>query len=272
MSERRHRLAGRDVPVIGQGTWRMGDDPVHEAIALRAGIDMGLTLIDTAELYGDGGAELVVADAIRGRREEVFLVSKVLPTNATAERTVRSCEDSLERLGTDQIDLYLLHWRREVPLEETVLGFERLLDAGKIGAWGVSNFNVGDLDDLPGGSVPAADQVLYNLVRRGPEADLFPRCAENGISVMAYSPVEKGKLLDHPVLVQVSRDRGASPAQVALAWAVRDGNTVAIPKASSLNHVKDNAAALDLELTEDEIAVLNDAFPAPGVVPLETLS
>jgi diketogulonate reductase-like aldo/keto reductase len=272
MTARRHRLAGFEVPVIGQGTWRMGSDPVHEANALRAGIDMGLTLIDTAELYDDGGAELVVAEAIRGRRDQVCLVSKVVPQNATTAGTVRSCEASLRRLGTDRIDLYLLHWRREIPLEQTVAGFEQLLRAGKIGAWGVSNFNVGDLDDLPEGSVPAADQVLYNLARRGPEADLLPRCAVQGISVMAYSPVEKGRLLDHPVLSRVAAERAVSTAQIALAWAVRDGNTIAIPKASSLEHVADNAAALDLALSEEEIATLEEAFPAPGVVPLETLS
>ena len=272
MSDRRHQLAGAEVPLIGQGTWRMGGDPRQEATALRAGIDLGLTLIDTAELYDDGGAELVVADAIRGRRDEVFLVSKVLPQNATTAGTVRSCEASLRRLGTDRIDLYLLHWRREIALEQTVLGFQRLVDSGKIGAWGVSNFNVGDLDDLPSGAIPAADQVLYNLLRRGPEADLLPRCAGDGISVMAYSPVEKGKLLSHPVLTKLAAARGVSPAQIALAWVVRGSNTVAIPKASSREHVEDNAAALHLSLTEEEIGVLDDAFPAPGVVPLETLS
>lgn len=250
----------------------MGDDRTREAAALRAGIDMGLTLIDTAELYGDGRAERVVGEAIRGRRDEVFLVSKVLPTNATADGVIRSCEASLRRLRTDRIDLYLLHWRREVPLEQTVRGFRRLVDAGKIAAWGVSNFNVEDLDDLPRGAVPAADQILYNLVRRGPEADLFPRCAESDISVMAYSPIEKGKLLGHPVLAQLAGERGVSPAQIALAWVVRDGDIVAIPKASSLQHVKENAAALHLTLTEDELATLDAAFPAPGVVPLQTLS
>ncbi len=250
----------------------MGRDPRNEALALRTGIDLGLTLLDTAELYDDGGAEVVVAEAMRGRRDEVFLVSKVVPQNATTAGTIRSCEASLRRLDTDRIDLYLLHWRREIPLEQTVAGFAQLLDSGKIGAWGVSNFNVGDLDDLPGGATPAADQILYNLVRRGPEADLLLRCAEQGISVMAYSPVEKGQLLDHPVLAQVAAERGVTPAQIALAWAVRDGNTVAIPKASSLVHVKDNAAALDLVLTDEEIATLDEAFPAPGVVPLETLS
>jgi diketogulonate reductase-like aldo/keto reductase len=272
MTARHRRLADSDVPVIGQGTWRMGDDPDQEVLALRSGIDLGMTLLDTAELYADGRAEIVVAEAIRGRRDEVFLVSKVLPKNATTEGTVRACEASLSRLSTDRIDLYLLHWRREIPLEETVRGFERLLDSGKIRAWGVSNFNVGDLDDLPAGSVPAANQVLYNLARRGPEADLMPRCADAAISFMAYSPVEKGRLLDHPVLVDVARARNATPAQIALLWAVRDNNTIAIPKASSLKHVAENAAALELELSEEEIAILDRAFPAPGVVPLETLS
>jgi diketogulonate reductase-like aldo/keto reductase len=272
MTARQHRLAGVAVPLIGQGTWRMGRDRAAEANALRLGIDLGLTLIDTAELYDDGGAELVVADAIRGRRDEVFVVSKVLPTNATTEGTIRACEGSLKRLGLDRIDLYLLHWRREIPLEQTVAGFEELVGSGKIRAWGVSNFDVGDLDDLPAGAVPAANQILYNLIRRGPEANLLPRSAREQTSIMAYSPVEKGKLLDHPTLARVAAERGVSPAQVALAWAVRDGNTVAIPKASSPAHVRDNAAALDLVLTDQELAVLDEAFPAPGVVPLETLS
>lgn len=253
----------------------MGEDPARrqaEVEALRAGVDLGLTLIDTAELYADGEAESVVGEAIRGRREEVFLVSKVLPSHATAEGTVRACEASLRRLGTDQIDLYLLHWRRQVPLDETVEGFRRLLDAGKIRAWGVSNFNVGDLDDLPDGWVPAADQVLYNLTRRGPEADLIPRCAADGIGLMAYSPIEKGQILDHPELVRIARERGATPAQIALAWAIRSGDTVAIPKASSVRHVRENADVLDLRLADHELDMLDRAFPAPGIVPLQTLS
>lgn len=272
MGDRRLRIAGTDVPLIGQGTWRMGDDPSNEIAALRTGIDLGMTLIDTAELYADGKAEEVVAEAVRGRRDEVFIVSKVLPINATTTGTVRACEASLKRLGTDRIDLYLLHWRREVPLAETVAGFEQLLAAGKIRAWGVSNFNVRDVEDLPAGSIPASNQILYNLTRRGPEADLLPYCAAAGISVMAYSPIEKGRLLQHPAIVQVARVRGCTPAQVALAWSVRDGNTVAIPKATSLEHVRQNAAALDLVLSEAEIQFLDDAFPAPGVVPLQTLS
>lgn len=253
----------------------MGEDPTRrrtEVEVLLTGIDLGLTLIDTAELYGDGEAESIVGDAIRGRRDDVFVVSKVLPTNATAGGTVKACEASLRRLGTDRIELYLLHWRREVPLADTVDGFRRLLDAGKIRAWGVSNFNVGDLDDLPDGWVPGADQVLYNLTRRGPEADLIPRCAADGIGFMAYSPIEKGQILDHPDLALVARERGATAAQVALAWTMRSGDTVAIPKASSPTHVRENADALDLRLSGEELDVLDRAFPAPGIVPLETLS
>lgn len=250
----------------------MGDDASHEIMALRTGIDLGMTLIDTAELYGDGRAEEVVAEAVRGRRDDVYIVSKVLPTNATAAGTVRSCEASLKRLRTDRIDLYLLHWRRQVPLEETVASFEQLVAAGKIRAWGVSNFNVRDIEDLPSGSIPSANQILYSLARRGPEADLMPYCDATGISVMAYSPIEKGMLLQHPAIVHVARERGCTPAQVALAWAVRDGKTVAIPKASSLEHVRHNAAALELVLSEEQLKFLNEAFPAPGVVPLETLS
>ena len=250
----------------------MGDDRAHEVVALRTGIDLGMTVIDTAELYAEGRAEEVVAEAVRGRRDEVYIVSKVLPTNATAAGTVRSCEASLKRLRTDRIDLYLLHWRRQVPLEETVAGFEQLIAAGKIRAWGVSNLNVSDIEDLPAGSIPAANQILYNLTRRGPEADLLPYCDARGISVMAYSPIEKGQLLQHPAVVHVARERGCTPAQVALAWAVRDGRTVAIPKASSLEHVRHNAAALELVLSDEQIKFLDEAFPAPGVVPLETLS
>lgn len=272
MSARAVRFADSDVPAIGQGTWRMGADRAAEVAALRAGIDLGMTLIDTAELYAGGAAESVVEEAVRGRRDEVFLVSKVLPQNATTDGTVAACHASLDRLGTDRLDLYLLHWRRGVPLDETVAGFEKLLDEGSIRAWGVSNFDVDDLRDLPDGAVPACDQVLYNLTRRGPEANLFPMCAQDGVTIMAYSPVEKGRLLDHPDLVRVAAERGATPAQVALAWSVRNGYVVAVPKAVRIDHVEENAGALHLELTAEELAALDVAFPAPGVVPLETLS
>jgi len=266
------RLAGADVPPIGQGTWRMGVDRPAEITALRTGIDLGMTVIDTAELYADGAAEEVVGQAVRGRRDEVFLVSKVLPQNATTEGTVAACHASLRRLGTDRLDLYLLHWRREVPLVETVAGLEKLREEGSIQAWGVSNFDLHDLEDLPEGAVPACNQILYNLTRRGPEANLFPWCERVGAAIMAYSPVEKGALLDHPDLRRVATERGATSAQVALAWSVRSGGVIAVPKAVRLAHVKENAAALDLELTDEELEVLDRAFPAPGVVPLETLS
>lgn len=266
------RLAGADVPPIGQGTWRMGADRPAEITALRTGIDLGMTVIDTAELYADGAAEEVVGQAVRGRRDQVFLVSKVLPRNATTEGTVAACHASLRRLGTDRLDLYLLHWRREIPLAETVDGFEKLRKEGAIRAWGVSNFDLHDLEDLPDGAVPACNQILYNLTRRGPEANLFPWCERVGAAIMAYSPVEKGALLDHPDLRRVATERGATPAQIALAWSVRSGGVVAVPKAVRLAHVEENAAALDLELTDEELEVLDRVFPAPGVVPLETLS
>lgn len=272
MGVRTVRLAGADVPAVGQGTWRMGVDRTAEVDALRTGVDLGMTLIDTAELYGDGAAEEVVGEAVRGRRDEVFLVSKVLPQHATADGTVDACHASLDRLGTDRLDLYLLHWRREIPLAETVAGFERLREEGSILAWGVSNFDVHDLEELPEGATPASDQVLYNLVRRGPEAELFPWCERSDVTVMAYSPVEKGRLLDHPDLVRVADERGVTAAQVALAWSTRSGDVVAVPKAVRLSHVRENAVALSLELTAEELAALDRAFPAPGPVPLETLS
>jgi diketogulonate reductase-like aldo/keto reductase len=275
MTVRTVRLAGREVPAVGQGTWRMGADPgafAAEVTALRTGMDLGMTLVDTAELYADGGAERVVAEAVRGRRDEAYLVSKVRPQKASTEGTIAACHASLERLGTDRIDHYLLHWRREIPLADTVTAFEKLQQEGSILSWGVSNFDVHDLEDLPSGAVPASDQVLYNLVRRGPEADLLPWCAAAGVAVMAYSPVEKGALLEHPELVRVAAERGATPAQVALAWSVREGGVVAVPKAVRLAHVEENAAALRMELTAEELAVLDRAFPAPGVVPLENLS
>jgi diketogulonate reductase-like aldo/keto reductase len=272
VSARTVLLAGFDVPAIGQGTWRMGADRAAEVTALRAGVDLGMTLIDTAELYADGAAEEVVGEAVRGRRDEVFLVSKVLPQHATTEGAVAACHASLERLGTDRLDLYLLHWRREVPLVETVAAFHKLCEEGSIRAWGVSNFDVQDLDDLPEGADPACDQVLYNLTRRGPEANLFPRCARAGVTIMGYSPVEKARLLDDPDLVQVAAERGATPAQVALAWSIRNCDVVAVPKAARVAHVEENAAALHLELTAEELAALDRAFPAPGVIPLETLS
>lgn len=267
--------SGTTVPALGQGTWHMGEDPARrdeELTALRAGIDLGLTLIDTAETYGAGASEKLVGEAIRGRRDDVFLVTKVLPSHADAEGMVSACHASLRRLHTDRIDLYLLHWRGGVPLSETVEAFETLVRDGDIGSWGVSNLDVNDLDALPQGSRPQTDQVLYNLTRRGPEHELLPRCRELGFPVMAYSPVEQGRLLGHAALADVAARHGASPSQVALAWVLRSGEVTAIPKASSREHVEENHAALELRLTEDDLADLDQAFPPPvRKEPLEVL-
>ncbi|MFJ1600326.1 aldo/keto reductase [Streptomyces sp. NPDC088261] len=258
--------SGAEVPALGQGTWRMGEDPARrpeEIAALRRGLDLGLTVIDTAEMYGSGAAEELVGEAIRGRRDDTFLVSKVLPYNADRRGTAEACHAGLRRLGTDRIDLYLLHWRGSVPLDETVGAMEALVSEGSVGAWGVSNLDVADLAELPAGARPETDQVLYNLTRRGPEFDLFPRCRELGVPVMAYSPVEQGRLLGHKTLKAVAAARGASPAQVALAWVLRRDDVVAIPKASTVAHVEENHAALDLHLTDDDLRTLDRAFPAP---------
>ncbi|GAB2811789.1 aldo/keto reductase [Streptomyces daliensis] len=273
--------SGAAVPALGQGTWHMGDDPSRrqrEIAALRTGIDLGMTLIDTAEMYGDGAAEELVGEAIRGRHDDVFLVSKVLPWNADARGTSEACHASLRRLGVERIDLYLLHWRGGVPLPETVEALESLVREGSIGSWGVSNFDVDDLAALPGLPGPSAatglqtDQVLYNLTRRGPEYDLFPRCRELGVPVMAYSPVEQGRLLGHTALRSVAAAHGATPAQVALAWVLRHDGVIAIPKASSSEHVEENHAALGLRLTDDDLHALDAAFPPPpGKQPLEIL-
>lgn len=271
---------GRDetIPALGQGTWYMGDHPSKrrdEIAALRLGIELGLTLIDTAEMYGDGRAESLVAEAIAGKREQVFLVSKVLPSNASRKGVNRSCEASLKRLRTDCIDLYLLHWSSSHPLEETIRGFEDLLAAGKIRYWGVSNFDVAEMERLlgkGGGAGCAANQVLYNLTRRGIEFDLLPWCRTRGIPVIAYSPIEQGRMLGHPILRQVAQRLGATPAQVALAWLLRQEAVVAIPKAGTSEHVRENWGALDLALGTRDLAELDRAFPPPsGPKPLEML-
>jgi diketogulonate reductase-like aldo/keto reductase len=236
-----------------------------EVAALRLGLDLGLTLIDTAEMYADGRAEEVVAEAIQGRRDEVVLVSKVLPGNASRTGVARACEASLRRLGTDRLDLYLLHWRGSVPLAETVAGFEELVQAGKIRAWGVSNFDTEDLEELAGlagGCAADANQVLYNLTRRSIEFDLLPAWGGR-VPVMAYSPIEQGRLLRHPALAAVASRHGVSPAEVALAWVIRGDNVFAIPKASDLQHVRQNRTAADLTLTNEDLAELDRAFPPP---------
>jgi diketogulonate reductase-like aldo/keto reductase len=263
-------LAGQQkVPVLGQGTWNIGDSAASRAAeiaTLRRGIDCGMTMIDTAEMYGSGRSENLVGEAIEGQREQVYLVSKVLPSNASLEGTVRACEASLKRLRTDVLDLYLLHWRGRYPLHETIRGFERLLEQGKIRAWGVSNFDVDDMEELfttPGGAACAANQVLYNPEHRGIEYDLLPWCAQNGVGVMAYSPVgQGGRLLSSAALKNVAQKRGISVAQAALAWCLRQ-QIMAIPKASSVRHVEENAAAASVELDTEDLAAIEKAYPAP---------
>lgn len=269
MSMRTVRLpSGETVVALGQGTWRFGEDErkrAQEVAALQLGLDLGMSLIDTAQMYGDGGAEEVVAEAVRGRRDEVFLVSKVLPQNASRRGTIAACEQSLKRLRTDRVDLYLLHWRGSYPLEETLRAFEALVEQGKIRCWGVSNFDVDDMEELTelaGGDAAATNQVLYNLVRRGIEWDLVPWCRQRQIPIMAYSPVEQGRLLTHKGLPEVAKRHGATPAQIALAWVLNSGS-IAIPRARSDAHVRENRAALDIHLTPEDLAELDEAFTPP---------
>lgn len=261
-------IDGGCVPPIGQGTWHMGEDPAarpREVAALRLGIELGMTLIDTAEMYGEGGAEAVVGEAIRSRRERVFLVSKVYPHNASRKGIPAACERSLQRLGTDFIDLYLLHWRGQYPLAETVEAFERLQAAGKIRHWGVSNLDLDDMRELPQVQDCATNQVLYNPAERGIEFDLLPRCQAQGMPVMAYCPLgQGGGLLRSPALLEVARRHGAQPAQVALAWALRQPGVWAIPKASDPMHLRANAAAVDVQLGAEDLAIIDQAFPPPS--------
>lgn len=266
-----------NVPTFGLGTWKMGESPraaAQEIDALKRGIDLGLTLIDTAEMYAEGGAERITAKAIEGRRDEVILVSKVYPYNASRQGVLEACERSLQRLATDHIDLYLLHWRGEHPLKETVAGFEELRSAGKIGAWGVSNFDIDDMQelmDVPDGENCAANQVLYNLSRRGIEHDLLPWCQEHNIPIMAYSPIEQGRIVRNAELIRIAKANQATPAQVALSFLLKRG-VMAIPKSSSPERVEENAGAIGLEISDADWAALDAAFPAPkGKRPLEML-
>ena len=260
---------GERVPALGQGTWHMGEARrrvAEEAAAVRLGIELGMTLIDTAEMYGNGRAEEMVAQAAEGLRDELFIVSKVYPHNASRAGVVAACERSLARLRTDRIDLYLLHWRGSIPLAETLAGFEQLRRDSKIRHYGVSNFDRADMAEwvrLTGGETVAADQVLYNLTRRGPEWDLVPWCRERGIAIMAYTPLGQGNMLGNRTLGEVARRRNATPAQIALAWLLRQQGVIVIPKAARLEHVRDNRGALDVVLTEEDLTALDRAFPPP---------
>jgi len=260
---------GREVPALGQGTWNMGDNTrrrSQEIKALQRGIDLGMTLIDTAEMYGEGAAEELIGEAIRGRRSEVFLVSKVYPHNATRRGAVSACERSLGRLGVERIDLYLLHWRGSVKLSETLEAFAELKRGGKIAAFGVSNFDTSDMEEAWGlvqGKEIAVNQILYNLTRRGVEFELLPWLEKHRVPVMAYSPVEQGRLVKHPKLAAIAKERNATAAQIALAWLLARPGVIAIPKAADLGHVGENRAAGDLELTAAEMAALDGVFPRP---------
>jgi diketogulonate reductase-like aldo/keto reductase len=262
---------GETVPALGQGTWYMGErrgEAAKEADALRLGIDLGMTLIDTAEMYASGGAEQVVAQAIAGQRDKVFIVSKVLPQNASRAGVPAACERSLKRLGTDRIDLYLLHWRGGHPVAETVAAFEALKTAGKIRHWGVSNFDTDDMQEVlgvPNGKNCAANQVLYHPDSRGIEFDLLPWCADHSIPIMAYSPLghDVRKLLGSPALQAVARAHGATPAQVAIAWGLRSGRVMSIPKAADAAHVRENAGAADIVLTAEDLAAIDAVHKPP---------
>jgi diketogulonate reductase-like aldo/keto reductase len=269
---------GASMPALGQGTWRMGErrsERAREVDALKLGLALGMKLIDTAEMYGDGAAEQIVADAVDGQRAATFLVSKLYPHNATRRGTVAACERSLKRLRTDYLDLYLLHWRGDVPLAETVGAFEALRRDGRIRAWGVSNFDVRDLQELlalPDGDRCAANQVLYNLGRRGVEYELLPQCRSRGIAVMAYSPLDQGRLLRSRPLAALATRLRVSPAQVAVAWLLAQPGVAVIPKAVDPPHACDNRAAADLRLSQAAKVALEKAFPPPaGATPLAML-
>jgi diketogulonate reductase-like aldo/keto reductase len=261
---------GSEMPALGQGTWNMGEGQrprAEEIAALRLGLELGLTLIDTAEMYGDGQSEELVGEAIAGRREQVFLVSKVYPQNATQSGLPAACERSLRRLATDRIDLYLLHWRGSTPLAETVEAFERLRWQGKIRRWGVSNLDTAEMEELlgvPGGTRCVTDQVLYNPQARGIEFDLLPWCERHGMPIMAYSPLGQGaRLLGERTLRTVAARIEATPAQVVLAWVLRRAGVIAIPKSGDAGHVCQNAAAASLQLSAEDLAELDRSWPPP---------
>ena len=262
-------VGGEKVPALGLGTWKMGigdREEVAQLRALQAGIAQGMTLIDTAEMYGDGRSEQLVAKAIAGQRDKVFIVSKVLPQNASRRGMIKACEASLKRLKTDVLDLYLLHWRGSYPLPETFAAFEELRAVGKIRHYGVSNFDVDDLEELDN-TVPknsnAANQVMYNLSDRGIEWDLYPKCRKDKIAVMAYCPLGQGRLIDNPSIKPIAKKHNVTNAAVALAFTLRLPGMISIPKSSHEKRIMENAAAVDLVLDEQDLAKLNQIFPAP---------
>jgi diketogulonate reductase-like aldo/keto reductase len=261
--------SGETVSALGQGTWQMAETASRrkqEIEALRLGVELGMTLVDTAEMYGEGAAEELIAEALAGERARLFLVSKVYPHNASRQGVVAACERSLRLLKTDRLDLYLLHWRGSVPLEETVAGFEELRRSGKIRHWGVSNFDTDDMEELlqvRGGENCAANQVLYNVTRRGPEFDLIPSLTKHRMPLMAYSPIEQGRLPRGGVLQRIGQKYGASPFQIALAWLLQKPDVIAIPKASSPDHVRDNHRALEIRLGPEDLEAIDAEFPPP---------
>ena len=262
--------SGETVPALGQGTWQMAETAnrrAQEVEALRLGVELAMTLVDTAEMYGEGAAEKLVAEALAGQRDRLFLVSKVYPHNASRQGVGQACERSLKRLKTDRLDLYLLHWRGSVPLEETRSRFEELRRSGKIRHWGVSNFDVDDMEELfqvPAGENCATNQVLYNVTRRGAEFDLMPWMAEHRMPLMAYSPIEQGRLPRDGVLQRVGQKYGASPFQIALAWLLQKPDVIAIPKASSVDHVRDNHRVLEIRLSPEDLEAIDAEFPRPS--------
>jgi diketogulonate reductase-like aldo/keto reductase len=270
--------SGERMPAFGMGTWMMGQNKTaraEEIATLRLGLDLGSSLIDTAEMYGEGRAEELIGEAIAERRNEAFLVSKVYPHNASRQGAVQACERSLRRLKTDRIDLYLLHWRGKVPLAETMEAFMTLQQSGKIRHYGVSNLDLADMQDLwavQGGNATATNQVLYNLTQRGIEWDLLPHLRERGIPVMAYSPIEQAKLLSNRKLAEFAKRSGMTPAKVALAWLLASDDIIVIPKTSHRERLRENVAALDIQLTTAQLAELDQLFPPPkGPRPLEML-
>lgn len=268
--------SGERVPALGIGTWHMGDkrsERAEELATLRLALDSGVTLIDTAEMYGDGAAEELLGEALAGRRDEAFIVSKVLPQHASVSGTLAACEASLRRLRTDRIDLYLLHWRGQHAFRDTLEAFVRLQQAGKIRYYGVSNLDTDEMEELqrlPGGSGVQADQVLYNLAQRGIERDLLPWLGSHGMALMAYSPLDEGRLLRHAKLAAFAERLGVTPPQVALAWLLARDDVIAIPKTSHRARLRENLGALDVRLAPEQLAALDVVFPPPAKkVPLQ---